>query len=178
MGNAVGVEAKAAGAVGPIGRELSAGAKVGPKGLLTEEAGASDATAATAADEAAPSSPSAAAATSPRTSAAASPPANTGEDEEGESALVVESMSEGTSERQGPGISSTFSYSHAQGWYAGVSAVGEVIHARTADNEEYYGIDGVTVLDILRGKVPKPRGKAALELYALLDALVSRSVDR
>ena len=201
MGNAVGVEAKAAGAIGPIGRELSAGAKVGPSGLLTEEVPASDATAevaTTAAEEAASPSPSAAAAAaaaaaaSPHSAAAVSPQPAAGEakasglrsllpsfaeaaeqDSWHEEAEIASATSEGTSERKGPGISSTFSYSHAQGWYAGVSAVGEMIHARTADNEEYYGIDGVSVLDILRGKVPKPRGKAALELYALLDALVS-----
>ena len=63
---------------------------------------------------------------------------------------------------------------------AGTSAralSGELVHERTADNEEYYGIEGVSAQDILLGLVPRPRGGVAEELYTVLDNLAAEHLE-
>jgi lipid-binding SYLF domain-containing protein len=63
-------------------------------------------------------------------------------------------------------ISTIFSYGRSRGAYLGMSFEGAIIQQNNEANTSFYG-KGVTVEDILAGKVPKP--DFANELYALLN---------
>lgn len=69
-----------------------------------------------------------------------------------------------------------FSYSHSQGLMLGVGLGAEVLTTRRIDNEEYHGLKGVTVSQILSGEVPRPDDADAKALYALVER-VCRSGD-
>ena len=66
------------------------------------------------------------------------------------------------------GFATSLAYSHSQGVYGGYSFAGEILSSRSYDNEEYYGIRGVSVRQILDGSVPPPADADAEQLYALL----------
>ena len=58
-------------------------------------------------------------------------------------------------------LAAVYTYSRAQGLFAGVSLQGTVIAARDDANKEYYGRP-VTPKQILSGEVPAPKGAAKL----------------
>ena len=61
------------------------------------------------------------------------------------------------------------SYSHSQGLMLGVGLGAELLTTRRIDNEEYHGVKGVTVSQILDGTVPRPDDVDAKALYALVE---------
>ena len=67
------------------------------------------------------------------------------------------------------GMMACFSYSHSRGIFGGLSLEGAVLSVRADDNAAFYGRKGVTVEEILGGRVPPP--PAAAPLYALLNRL-------
>jgi lipid-binding SYLF domain-containing protein len=58
-------------------------------------------------------------------------------------------------------VAAVYTYSRAQGLFAGVSLQGTVIATRDDANKEYYGRP-VTAKEILSGEVPPPKGAAKL----------------
>jgi len=69
------------------------------------------------------------------------------------------------------GFSTTFAYSHSQGFYGGYAISGGMLHHRNHNNEAYYGRRGISPAEILDGSVPPPEGKDIAELHALLNRL-------
>ena len=176
--HAVTIAAVAAAAGGPLGRDFTLGAKIGQAGTLTK---ASE-TPTEAWDSQAAAKAAKAAAPGDRLK----DEARQLQEEERLLESYAPSVAEGSAGpwldfaklyNELPGASCSFSFSHAQGWYVGASAVGELVHERTADNEEYYGIEGVSAQDILLGLVPRPRGGVAEELYTVLDNLAAEHLE-
>jgi len=76
------------------------------------------------------------------------------------------------------GFTTTFSYSHSQGFYAGYSMEGIGLVHRKQANEEYYGVKGIAVEEILDGEiVPRPSDPDADALYELLAQVTAMDYD-
>jgi lipid-binding SYLF domain-containing protein len=170
--HALTIGAVAAAAGGPLGRDFSLAAKFGQSGTLTKS-------------NQAPAESWDPEATGKVAKAANAPGVR--EDVEGDLGDLAHASAATSSAgpwldfaklyNELPGTSASFSFSHAQGWYVGASAVGELVHERSEDNEEYYGIEGVSAQDILLGLVPRPRGGVAEELYKMLDSLAAEHLE-